>query len=132
MRPNEDIARSPFDDFLAAAEWLIETGRTEPGKLAIFGGSNSGLLVGAAMTQRPDLFRAVVCMVPMLDMLRYHLFNNAHVWKEEFGTSDDPEDFASLLGYSPYHKVRDGKAYPATMMYPGIQTRTVIRCTPGR
>ena len=66
-------------------------------KLAIFGGSNSGLLVGAAMTQRPDLFRAVVCMVPMLDMLRYHLFDNAHVWKDEFGTAEDPEDLAALL-----------------------------------
>ena len=78
--------QTAYDDFLCAAEWLIKTGRTAPGKLAIFGGSNSGLLVGAALTQRPDLFRAVVCMVPMLDMLRYHLFDNAHVWKDEFGT----------------------------------------------
>lgn len=107
------------DDFLSAAEWLIETGRTEPRKLAIFGGSNSGLLVGAAMTQRPDLFRAVVCMVPVLDMLRYHFFDNAHVWKGEFGTADDPEDFAALLSYSPYHRVRDGAAYPATMIVSG-------------
>ena len=109
--------------FFAAAEWLIETGRTEPAKLAIFGGSNSGLLVGAAMTQRPDLFRAVVCMVPMLDMLRYHLFDNAHVWKDEFGTAEDPDDFAALLSYSPYHSVRDGTAYPATMIVSG-------RCRP--
>lgn len=116
-----------FDDFLAAAEWLIETGRTEPRKLAIFGGSNSGLLVGAAMTQRPDLFRAVVCMVPMLDMLRYHMFNNAQVWKEEFGTADDAEDFAALLAYSPYHKVRDGTAYPATMMISGDSDQ---KCNP--
>ena len=108
-----------FDDFIAAAEWLIETRRTEPAKLAIFGGSNSGLLVGAAMTQRPDLFRAVVCMVPMLDMLRYHLFDNAHVWKDEFGTAEDPEDFAALFSYSPYHNVRDGTAYPATMIVSG-------------
>ncbi len=108
-----------FDDFVAAAEWLVETGRTEPRKLAIFGGSNSGLLVGAAMTQRPELFRAVVCMVPLLDMLRYHLFDNAQVWQEEFGTVDDAEDFAALLGYSPYHKVRDGTAYPATMIISG-------------
>jgi len=108
-----------FDDFLSAAEWLIETGRTEPGKLAIFGGSNSGLLVGGAMTQRPDLFRAVVCMVPMLDMLRYHLFDNAQVWKEEFGTAEDPGDFEALLGYSPYQRVRDGTAYPATMIVSG-------------
>ena len=115
-RRNRQLA---FDDFLAAAQWLIETGRTEPCRLAIFGGSNSGLLVGAAMTQRPDLFRAVVCMVPMLDMLRYHLFDNAHLWREEFGTADDPADFAALFSYSPYHNVRDGTAYPATMIVSG-------------
>jgi prolyl oligopeptidase len=108
-----------FDDFLSAAEWLIETGRTEPRKLAIFGGSNSGLLVGAAMTQRPELFRAVVCLVPMLDMLRYHLFDNAHVWKDEFGTADDPDDFAALHSFSPYHSVRDGTHYPATLIVSG-------------
>jgi prolyl oligopeptidase len=115
-RRNRQVA---FDDFLAAAEWLIETGRTAPAKLAIFGGSNSGLLVAAAMTQRPDLFRAVLCMVPMLDMLRYHLFDGAYIWKEEFGTSDDPDDFAMLLKYSPYHKVRDSTEYPATMIISG-------------
>jgi prolyl oligopeptidase len=108
-----------YDDFLCAAEWLLKTGRTAPGRLAIFGGSNSGLLVGAALTQRPDLFRAVVCMVPMLDMLRYHLFDNARIWKDEFGTVDDPEDFAALAGYSPYHRVRQGVAYPATMIVSG-------------
>ena len=108
-----------FDDFIAAAEWLIQTGRSEPQKFAIFGGSNSGLLVGAALTQRPDLFRAAVCMVPMLDMLRYHLFDNAHVWKDEFGTAEDPEDFAALLSYSPYHNVRDGSSYPAVMIVSG-------------
>ena len=115
-RRNRQVA---FDDFLRAAEWLIETGRTEPRKLAIFGGSNSGLLVGVAMTQRPDLFRAVVCMVPMLDMLRYHLFDHAHIWKEEFGTSEDHQDFAALMSYSPYHRVHDGVAYPATMIISG-------------
>jgi prolyl oligopeptidase len=116
-----------FDDFLAAAEWLVEGGRTESNKLAIFGGSNSGLLVGAAMTQRPDLFRAVVCMVPVLDMLRYHMFNNAQVWREEFGTADDADDFAALLAYSPYHKVCDGTAYPATMMISGDSDQ---KCNP--
>lgn len=115
-RRNRQVA---FDDFLCAAEWMIESGRTEPQKLAIFGGSNSGVLVGAAMTQRPDLFRAVVCMVPMLDMLRYHLFDNAHVWKEELGTADDPDDFAALLGYSPFHRVLQGVSYPATMIVSG-------------
>jgi len=88
-RRNRQVA---FSDFLSAAEWLVETGRTEPRKMAIFGGSNSGLLVAAAMTQQPSLFGAVVCMVPMLDMLRYHLFDGAYVWKDEFGTADDPED----------------------------------------
>lgn len=111
--------QTAYDDFLSAAEWLVETGRTAHGKLAIFGGSNSGLLVGAALTQRPDLFGAVVCMVPMLDMLRYHLFDNADVWKEEFGTVDDPDDFAVLAKYSPYHRVREGVAYPATMIVSG-------------
>jgi prolyl oligopeptidase len=108
-----------FDDFFAAAEWLIQTGRAEPRRLAIFGGSNSGLLVGASMTQRPEMFRAVICMVPILDMLRYHLFDNALVWKEEFGTAEDPDDFAALVKYSPYHRVRDGTAYPATMIVSG-------------
>jgi prolyl oligopeptidase len=111
--------QTAYDDFLCAAEWLIKTGRTAPGKLGIFGGSNSGLLVGAALTQRPDLFGAVVCMVPMLDMLRYHLFDNAHVWKDEFGTVDDPDDFAALAKYSPYHRVREGVTYPATMIVSG-------------
>jgi prolyl oligopeptidase len=115
-RQNRQVA---FDDFISAAEWLIDTKRTEPERLAIFGGSNSGLLVGAALTQRPELFRAVVCMVPMLDMLRYHLFDNAHVWREEFGTADDPDDFRTLLDYSPYHRVREGVPYPATMLVSG-------------
>lgn len=115
-RRNRQVA---IDDFLCAAEWMTESGHTKPGKLAIFGGSNSGLLVGAAMTQRPDLFRAVVCMVPVLDMLRYHLFDNAHVWREEFGTADNLADFSALLGYSPYHNVRDRTDYPATMIVSG-------------
>jgi prolyl oligopeptidase len=115
--------QAAYDDFLSAAEWLIDTGRTSPAKLAIFGGSNSGLLVGAALTQRPDLFRAVVCMVPMLDMLRYHLFDNAHVWNDEFGTADDPDDFTALVKYSPYHQVRQNTAYPATMFVSGDADR---------
>jgi prolyl oligopeptidase len=119
--------QTAFDDFLCAAEWLLNTGRTAPGRLAIFGGSNSGLLVGAALTQRPDLFGAVVCIVPMLDMLRYHLFDNAHIWKEEFGTVEDPDDFAVLAKYSPYHQVRDGVAYPATMIVSGDADRN---CNP--
>jgi prolyl oligopeptidase len=108
-----------FDDFICAAEWLIQTGRTKPSQLAIFGGSHSGLLVGAVMTQRPDLFRAVLCIVPLLDMLRYHRFDNARFWEEEFGTSDDPQDFVTLASYSPYHRVRDDVAYPATLLIAG-------------
>ena len=119
--------QTAYDDFLSAAEWLIQTGRASAGRLAIFGGSNSGLLVGAALTQRPDLFRAVVSMVPILDMLRYHLFDNAHVWGDEFGTADDAEDFAVLRRYSPYHQVRDGVAYPATMIVSGDADRN---CNP--
>ena len=119
--------QTAYDDFLSAAEWLIESGRTNSAKLAIFGGSNSGLLVGAAITQRPELFRAAVCMVPMLDMLRYHLFDNAHVWSEEFGTAEDREDFEALRRYSPYHQVRDGVAYPATMFVSGDADRN---CNP--
>ena len=123
-RRNRQVA---IDDFLGAAEWLIATGRTPAGRLAIFGGSNSGLLVGAALTQRPDLFRAIVCMVPLLDMLRYHLFDNAHVWIDELGSADDPGDFEALARYSPYHQVRDGVAYPATMIVSGDADRN---CNP--
>jgi len=119
--------QTAYDDFLSAAEWLIETGRTSADKFAIFGGSNSGLLAAAAMTQRPELFRAVVCMVPMLDMLRYHLFDGAHVWREEFGTAEDPEDFQALAAYSPYHQVRDGVKYPAVLMVSGDADRN---CNP--
>jgi prolyl oligopeptidase len=119
--------QTAYDDFLSAAEWLLKTGRTALGKLAIFGGSNSGLLVGAALTQRPDLFRAVVCMVPMLDMLRYHLFDNAHLWKEELGTADDSGDFSVLARYSPYHRVQSGLPYPATMIVSGDADRN---CNP--
>jgi prolyl oligopeptidase len=115
-RRNRQVA---FDDFLSAADWLIASGHSAPERLAIFGGSNSGLLVGAAMTQRPELFRAVVCMAPVLDMLRYHLFDGAQVWKEEFGTAEDPADFAALFDYSPYHRVRDGVGYPATLIVSG-------------
>jgi prolyl oligopeptidase len=115
-RRNRQVA---FDDFISAAEWLIRTGRTGTNRLAIFGGSNSGLLVGVALTQRPDLFRAAVGIVPMLDMLRYHLFDNARVWSQELGIADDPADFSALLAYSPYHAVCDGAAYPAVMIVSG-------------
>jgi len=115
--------QNAFDDFLAAAEWLIDTGVTSANKLAIFGGSNSGLLVAAAMTQRPQLFCAVICMVPLTDMIRYHLFDYARVWTEEYGSSDNADDFSALLSYSPYHRVSEGVAYPAILIISGDADR---------
>ena len=108
-----------YDDFLAAAEWLCASGLTKPERLAIFGGSNSGLLVAAAMTQRPDLFRAVLCLAPILDMLRYERFGDASKWRQEYGTVADPDDFHALHAYSPYHRVREEVDYPATLFVTG-------------
>ncbi|MEE9166517.1 MAG: prolyl oligopeptidase family serine peptidase [Candidatus Neomarinimicrobiota bacterium] len=108
-----------FDDFIAAAEWLIEKGYTSPTKLSISGGSNGGLLVGAALTQRPDLFRAVACFYPLLDMVRYHKFLVASFWISEYGSTDDPEQFKYLYAYSPYHRVKSGIEYPAVMFITG-------------
>ena len=105
-----------FDDFIAAAEWLIASGYTRPDRLAIAGGSNGGLLMGAVLTQRPDLFRAVVIQVPLLDMLRYHRFLIARLWIPEYGSPDDPAQYAWLRAYSPYHHVQDGAAYPAVLL----------------
>jgi prolyl oligopeptidase len=104
-----------FDDFIAAAEWLIDNKYTNPEKLAIYGGSNGGLLVGAAMVQRPELFKAVFCAVPLLDMINYHTFGLANIWAEEYGSSDDPEQFEYIRAYSPYHNVKDGTRYPASL-----------------
>jgi prolyl oligopeptidase len=111
-----DRKQNVFDDFIAAAEFLVREKFTRPERLAIQGGSNGGLLVGAALTQRPDLYRAVVCSVPLLDMLRYHGFQIARLWIPEYGSPDDPEQFRWLLGYSPYHRVKDGTAYPAVLL----------------
>lgn len=108
-----------YDDFLAAAEWICSNGITKPERLAIFGGSNSGLLVAAAMTQRPELFRAVLCIAPILDMLRYEQFGNARKWRKEYGTVEDADDFHALYAYSPYHRVRDNVNYPATLFVTG-------------
>jgi prolyl oligopeptidase len=105
-----------FDDFIAAAEWLIGSGYTTTERLAISGGSNGGLLVGAALTQRPDLFRAVVCQVPLLDMLRYQNLRIARLWIPEYGSAEDADQFRWLYAYSPYHHVRAGEAYPATFL----------------
>jgi prolyl oligopeptidase len=109
-----------FDDFIAAAEWLIANQYTSPQKLAISGGSNGGLLVGAAMTQRPDLFGAVVCSYPLLDMVRFHKFLVAGYWVPEYGSADaSPEEFAFIRAYSPYHQVKPGTKYPATLFITG-------------
>ena len=105
-----------FDDFVAAAEWLVAKGYTRPERLTITGGSNGGLLMGAAMTQRPDLFGAVLCDVPLLDMVRYHLFGSGKTWIAEYGSADDPALFPALLAYSPYHHVKKGARYPATLL----------------
>jgi prolyl oligopeptidase len=104
-----------FDDFIGAAEWLIANNYTNKDKLAIYGGSNGGLLVGAALTQRPDLYKAVVCAVPLLDMVRYHQFLIARLWIPEYGSSEDPEHFKWLYAYSPYHKVNEALSYPAVL-----------------
>ena len=108
-----------FDDFIAAAEHLVEAGYTSPEHLAIRGGSNGGLLVGAVSNQRPDLFGAVVCTYPLLDMVRYHQFLVASFWVPEYGSSEDPEQFAYIHAYSPYHNVIDGGDYPATLYLSG-------------
>jgi len=104
-----------FDDFIAAAEFLISQKYTDKEHLAIQGGSNGGLLMGAAFTQRPDLFRAVVCQVPLLDMLRYQNFQIAKLWIPEYGSADDPKQFEWLYAYSPYHHVKEGQSYPAIL-----------------
>jgi prolyl oligopeptidase len=108
-----------FDDFLAAAEYLIQEKYTSPEHLSIMGGSNGGLLMGAALTQRPDLFRAVVSYVGIYDMLRVELDPNGAFNVTEFGTVKDPEQFKALYVYSPYHRVKDGTAYPAILMFTG-------------
>jgi prolyl oligopeptidase len=110
-----DKKQNVFDDMIAAAEHLIAEKYTDTNHLAIQGGSNGGLLMGAMMTQRPDLFRAVVCQVPLLDMLRYQNFQIAKLWIPEYGTADKPDQFKFLYAYSPYHHVKAGVEYPAVL-----------------
>jgi prolyl oligopeptidase len=108
-----------FDDFIAAAEYLTREKYTRADKLAIWGGSNGGLLVGAALTQHPELFQAVICGAPLLDMVRYDKFKVAKFWVPEYGTADDPGQFTYLYKYSPYHHVDKGAKYPAVMLVTG-------------
>ncbi|HWM87367.1 MAG TPA: prolyl oligopeptidase family serine peptidase, partial [Kofleriaceae bacterium] len=105
-----------FDDYLAAARHLIAEKWTSSEHLAAVGRSNGGLLVGAAMTQAPELFKAVICGVPLSDMIRYHLFGSGKTWIPEYGSAEDPKQFAALLAYSPYHRLRKGVDYPATLV----------------
>ena len=108
-----------FDDFISAAEWLIKNKYTKPSKLSISGGSNGGLLVGAAMTQRPELFQAVVCSYPLLDMIRYQEFLVARFWVPEYGSSENAEQFKYIYAYSPYQHVKKGEKYPAVLFVTG-------------
>ena len=110
-----DKKQNVFDDFAAAGEFLISQKYTDKDHLAIRGGSNGGLLMGAALTQRPDLYRAVICQVPLLDMLRYQNFQIAKLWVPEYGSSEDPKQFDWLYAYSPYHHVKQGTEYPAIL-----------------
>ena len=105
-----------FDDFIAAGEYLIENNYTRTEKLAIQGGSNGGLLIGAVINQRPDLFGVALPAVGVMDMLRFHKFTAGRFWTDDYGSSDNPEEFEALLAYSPYHNIQDGVAYPPTLI----------------
>jgi prolyl oligopeptidase len=116
---SKERKQNVFDDFIAAAEYLISAKWTSTAKLAIQGGSNGGLLVGACMTQRPELFGAVLPAVAVMDMLRFQRFTIGWAWTSDYGSSDDPDEFRTLLAYSPYHNIRQGVSYPATFITTG-------------
>ena len=118
--------QNAFDDFVAAAEWLVAKGYTSPGRLAVQGGSNGGLLAGAVVNQRPELFGAAVVSVGVLDMLRYHKFTIGWAWVPEYGSSDDPVEAKWLEAYSPLHNIRKGAAYPAVLVTTGDHDDRVV------
>ncbi len=122
MRENK---QNVFDDFIAAGHYLVDSGITDRSRLGIWGRSNGGLLVGAALTQKPDLFAAVSCGVPLLDMVRYHKFLIAYLWCSEYGNPDVPEEFPYLYAYSPYHKAQEGLIYPAVYFYTAMSDSRV-------
>ncbi len=105
-----------FDDFAAAAAYLEKEKWTSPERLVLRGGSNGGLLVGAVITQHPELFRVALCGVPLLDMVRYHLFGSGKTWISEYGSADDAAQFKALYAYSPYHHVKAGTKYPSVLL----------------
>jgi prolyl oligopeptidase len=119
--------QTAFQDFIAAGEWLLSYSLVQPGKLATYGASNSGLMVCAVMTERPDLFRAIVCIGPLLDMIRYERFDRAYKWTKEYGSVANPYDFRALIRYSPYHRVATSINYPATLFVSGDSDD---RCNP--
>jgi prolyl oligopeptidase len=124
----KDKKQNVFDDFIAAAEYLVKEKYTSTEKLAIKGGSNGGLLIGAVMTQRPDLFGACLPHVGVMDMLRFHKFTAGRFWVDDYGSPDDEKDFPALFKYSPYHNLKPGVKYPPTMV---ITADTDDRVVPG-
>jgi len=118
--------QNTFDDAIAAAEWLIREGYTRPAQLAIGGGSNGGLLVGAVVNQRPDLFAAALPQVGVMDMLRFHRYTIGWAWTSDYGSPENPEEFRALLAYSPLHNIRHNRAYPATLVTTGDHDDRVV------